>query len=149
MLVLCLPTAFSETNRRSAIALLERPSAISARTSRSRAESLATGARTAAIPLANMAEIVQKLAPNSPNATIAIGSGRIPHPMARIRRGQASECPAGAADLFQATTTQATTKTITTRCMPGPFAGRAGDGRWLHRDAPSRLPAMGQRPPPG
>src|SRR5260370_33173268 len=61
MLVLCLPTAFSETNRRSAIALLERPSAISARTSRSRAESLATGARTAAIPLANMAEIVQKV----------------------------------------------------------------------------------------
>jgi hypothetical protein len=43
MLVLCLLTAFSETNRRCAIALLERPSAISPGTSRSRADSLAIG----------------------------------------------------------------------------------------------------------
>ena len=43
MLVLCLPTAFSEMNRRWAMALLDRPSAISARTSRSRPDSRVTG----------------------------------------------------------------------------------------------------------
>jgi hypothetical protein len=47
MLVLCLLTAFSVTNRRWAIALLERPSAISASTSRSRGDSRATGSSRA------------------------------------------------------------------------------------------------------
>jgi hypothetical protein len=44
MLVQCLLTARSETTRRWAIALLDRPSAISASTWRSRSVSRATGA---------------------------------------------------------------------------------------------------------
>jgi len=42
MLVLCLLIAFSETNRRCASALLDRPSAISSRTSRSLGDSSAS-----------------------------------------------------------------------------------------------------------
>src|ERR1700684_436267 len=51
MLVLCFPTAFSEMNSRWAIALFDRPSAISLSTSRSRAVSRVIGLSRARRPI--------------------------------------------------------------------------------------------------
>ena len=50
MLVLCLLTAFSVTNSRWAMALLDRPSAISSSTSRSRPDRRASGSSRARRP---------------------------------------------------------------------------------------------------